>query len=471
MRRLIMKHQQRVRRANVTAKLISSEKDDDEDSKSESHEGAHQNDGAEALEGDINDEESSEQAIAGAIKAATLAIEALPKHFEPISPTGVVSRTNRSSAVNRAPLKRECTPPREVLQADAQSPLVQFRATQTLPPPVMTNYNVQQYPDLVPNSWEKPDSRLSPPVSVASYPIAKYSPQTPTSSQATPAIYEATAPMKQEIKDEDGWPNVPATEPSLIHPHFPPALPPHTGAPMLLPPSHSTYLNRMPPFYPLVSQADEACATPQMFSPPRGNMPPMFSSARSFMFKKSPQSDYSSISKAFDSYKNRSIRDMREGYHHYENDSGVVDRDEFMYEKLFSRGVIGLPGERITVRDSIYVTETASSNAVEGLDYFAKMQFQRQFPEHFARIAEQTYPAHPPARHHPPLSAPLVGSQPGMDSTLHIPIQPCPVRLLPPELRWPLDFLRYPNPISLMYQDPLLSYNPMRFPRSNRNLP
>ncbi|XP_018026467.1 doublesex- and mab-3-related transcription factor A2 isoform X3 [Hyalella azteca] len=535
-RRLVMKHQQRVRRANVTAKVISS---DDEDSNSESHEGAQQNDGAEALEG--YDEGSSEEAIAGAVKAVTLAIEALPKHFGPFSPSGVVSRTNKSSAVNRACLKHrilktEFTLPRKVNQSE------------TLQPPVTTKCNVQQYLELGPNSWLKPDnrmsppdsrtsprdsrmsppdsrtsppdsrmsppdsrtsppdSRMSPPASVASYSIAKYSPQTPKyspqtpkyspqtpkyspqtpkyspqmpkyspqtpmPSQSTPPLFEATAPIKQEIKDEDGWPNAPVTEPSLIHSHFPTALPPHTGAPMLLPPSHSTYLNRMPPFYPLVSQADEACATPQMFSPPRGNMPPMFSSARSFLFKKSPQSDYSSMSKAFDSCKNRSIRDMREGCHNYENDSGVVDRDEFMYEKLFSRGVIGHPRERITVRDSISVTQTAPSNALEGLDYFAKMQLQRQFPEHFARIAEQTYPAHPPARHHPPLSAPLVGSQPGMDAALHNPIQPCPVRLLPPELRWPLDFLRYPNPISLMYQDPLLSYNPMFFPRSNRNSP
>ncbi|XP_018025339.1 uncharacterized protein LOC108680919 [Hyalella azteca] len=422
MRRLIMKHQQRVRRANVTAKvlsfakfsiadftfrvrLISSEIDDDEDSKSESHEGAHQNDGAEALERDINDEGNSEEAIVGAIKAATLTIEALSKHFGLISSTGVVPRTNKSSAVNRPPLKRKGTPPSGILQADALSTLVQFRATQTLPPTVMTNYNVQLYPDLVPNSWEKPDSRLSPPgsslsppdsrmspldsrmsppdcrmsppVSVASYSIANYSPQTPTPSHATAAIYEATAPIKQEIKDEDGWPNTPAAEPSFIHPHFSPALPPHKGAPMLLPPSHSTYLNRMPPFYPLVSQANEAGAAPQMFSPFRGNMPPMFSSACSFLFKKSPQSDYSSMSKALDSCKNRSIRDMREGCHNYENDSGVADRDEFMYEKLFSRGVIGHSAERITVRDSISVTQTAPSNAPEGFDYFAKMELQR----------------------------------------------------------------------------------------------
>jgi hypothetical protein len=233
---------------------------------------------------------------------------------------------------------------------------------------------------------------------------------------------------------------------------------------------HLTYLNRMPPFYPLVSQADEACAAPQMFSPPRGNMPPLSSNARSFVSIQSPQAGYSSMLKAFDSCKNRSIRDMREGCHHYENDIGVADRDEFMYGKLFSHGVIGHPGKRITVPDSISVPQTAPSNALEGLDYFAKMQLQRQFPEHFARIAEQTYPVHQPARH-PPLPAPLVGSQPGMDAALHNPIQPCPVRLLTPELRWPLSFLRYPTLISSMYPDPLLSYNPLLFPRSNRNSP
>ncbi|XP_047740247.1 uncharacterized protein LOC125179112 [Hyalella azteca] len=476
-RRLVMKLQQKVRRAGITAKEISSETEDDEDSNRDSQERDQQNDGGDVIEGDIYDETNIEQDIAEAIKAATLAIEALPRHYKIKSNKikGENSSVNQSGSqsgpsVNRAHLKvrilkTELTLPREVKQADDQSTLSKFRGTESLQPPVTIHSNVNQYPELVPNSWEKPDSRLSPPdsrmsppnsrlsppdsrmsppnsrlsppdsrmsppdsrmsppVSVASYLIAKYSPQTPKPSQSTPTPFETKASINQEIRDEGGWPNAPVTEPSLIHPHFPPALPPHTGAPMLLPPSHPTYLNRMPPFYPLVSQADKACAAPQMFLPPRGNLPPLFSNERSLLYEKSPQSDYSSMSKSFDSCKNRSIRDKHEGCHQYENDIGVADRDDFRYGKLFSHGVIGHPGERITAQDSISVPQPAPANALEELDYFAKMQLQRQFPEHFARIAEQTYPVRQPARH-PTSPVPLVGSQPGMDAALHNPIQP-----------------------------------------------
>lgn len=237
------------------------------------------------------------------------------------------------------------------------------------------------------------------------------------------------------------------------------------GSAGLLPPPHSSYLSNLPPFYALPSPPHDA----SIFQHHRN----VFMNSHAIQQKRSPNSEYSVMSKAFDSCKIQNMEDR-----HYDPDLSHNDRRDFLYNKVLSRGAIGTHGvaSQLPDRDSV-LNPTVAPGALEGLSFFTKMLLPRQFPEHFSRSTEITaYTAHQAASSHPSIPPPpssLGGAtHPSVDapSALQNPIQPCPVRFFPPEFRWPRNFLPYQSHFPFMPTDPLLPYpSSMLFPRSTRN--
>ncbi|KAF2363357.1 DM DNA-binding domain [Trinorchestia longiramus] len=473
-RRLVMKHQQRVRRANVTSRVISSDEEDVDESKSgcrQDDQTAKNNDrDSDDHEENMYEEGTNEHAIVGALKQVTQAMDALPSHMRLISSTGSVPRRSKKNPRISAPLKRsslkaEFSPPRESHNSVAPASISQYSPIDTAQPATVTHSSTRR-PELGLRPWDC--DRESPPVTVASYPVAKYSPRTPTPNKASPPVYEAKATIKQEVKDEDTWPNVVSSEQNPINHSFAPPPPPPPGS-MLLPPPSSSYLNNMPSFYPLASQPKETCvASPPMFSPPRdGTVPSIFNSARS-LYRKSPRTDFI-MAKAFDSCKIHAMDDIRDNVHPFESDISAADRSDYMYGKLLTRGNLGPSNNMPNGQGASSLAHFAPAphSALESLSFFTKMKLPRQFPEHFARGPDQSYSTHQSSANHPPIPQPLAASsQTAMDAAaaLHNPIQPCPLRWFPP-----LSYLPYQSPFSLMQSDPFLRYPPMLFPRTNRN--
>ncbi|KAF2359562.1 DM DNA-binding domain [Trinorchestia longiramus] len=423
-RRLVMKLIQRVRRANVTARAISSDEDEDDDDASSSHPDdlrvktidCHLDEQQE----NMNKESSNECVIAGVIEQVTQAIEALPLDLS-LSPSAKGSQPCKSDSFYPATCKQEFSPLGENHQLDAPVSLAHCLPTNMVQTAVPT------------------------PCSTGCLGLGHGKHATKNTSSNT---FELKHTMKKEdVKYEPKYLDTVSSEQknmdhAFVHPMF------QSDNAIYL--SHLSYLSSAASSLPSPLQPEDTCsALLPTFSPPTSgafnNVLPLYS--------KWPKTDYT-IPQVFDSYKINNVDHIGESSDPYESDISSAGRTRHMP----SRGGLCHCNKPLRSYDS-------SSPVSFSAPFFStKVCHESQFTEHYVRDQNGRYFDHQSLIRHSTIPLPpAASSQVQVETTTsrHDRIQPRLVQLLAP-----VCSVVHQNPFQ---SDPSLPYSPIFLPHMSRN--